>query len=713
MGTLLLYPLRIVYRRHANFRQIRQNQHFLRIPASFDPAPLLYPTLLPLFVALSLTPFNPKIVLANLILSIAAMPCQIIPFGRLGCGYSFLHWFLAAIPLLIARQGASNSAIESPSSGPILLDRFDAEEFLLLYPLHQALLPVLEYLTTTSLLPAELQLFSISMINLLLFSTSAQAAILKALLWIGGLLMFVFCDNVLRWTVALARVPSWRFRHSQKPSRGRNALLVAIDDYFHGRLKKWRLISTAHESSDSGGCIIPGDETLQKPRFERLRRGTRRRKEALQDPGLKQPTLAFDDEKKQTEYFGWGNSSDPSAPQVRRQRRHTLLSYVASPQGAPLLQKTSLLPLSRPSPPRSRALLSLTYAQATVVKWCYAVYVYLVTLFIIAIPVRIAISHWALLGHEPVGWALGYLFGDMPIFRSITLDMHLESWICLPPPTDIDQSWEHTPWSETLHYFRAANARLFICLYCLSILAAGLRTVFSLTPFVAVDTRRKVFHGTMVVMFLPSILVDPAFAALALSLALAIFVLLDLFRASQLPPLSRPLTHFLAPYVDGRDHRGPVIVSHIFLLIGCAIPLWLSLAVVSRTGRPPWPGWEIPTRDVSMVSGAICVGMGDAAASLFGRRFGRRRWIWGGGKSLEGSLAFAVAVVLGLSVAKSGIRLGGWDIESRGNDNWMKILLKSTVAASGASLTETVLTGGNDNVIVPVVLWLLVRGLAI
>lgn len=651
--------------------------------------------------------------LANLILSIAAIPCQIIPFDRLGSGYSCLHWFLAAIPLLIARQGTSNSALDSFASGPVLLDRFDTEDFLLLYPLHQALLPFLRYLTTTSLLPAELQLFSISMINLLLFSTSAQAAILKALLWIGGLLMSVFCDNVLRWAVALARVPSWRFRQSQKPSRGRNVLLVAIDEYFEGRLGKWRLISTVHESSDSGGCIFTGDETPQKPRLERLRRGIRRRKEAPQDAGLKQPTLAFDDMKKQTEYIGLLNSSDPSALQARRRRRHTLLSYVASPQGAPLLQKTNLLPLSRPSPPRSRALLSLTYAQATVVKWCYAVYVYMVTLFIIAVPVRIAVSHWALLGHEPFSWALGYLFGDVPIFRSITLDLHLESWIYLPPPTEIDQSGEHASWSETLHHFRAANARLFICLYCLSILAAGLRTVFFLTPFVAVDTRRKVFHGMMVAMFLPSILVDPAFAALALSLALAVFVLLDLFRASQLPPVSRPLTHFLAPYVDGRDHRGPVIVSHIFLLIGCAIPLWLSLAVVDRAGRSPWLGWEIPTRDVSMVSGVICVGMGDAAASLFGRRFGRHRWVWGGGKSLEGSLAFAVAVVLGLSVAKLGIRLGGWEIGSTSNDNWVKIILRSTLAASGASLTEAFLTGGNDNVIVPVVLWLLVRGLAI
>lgn len=213
----------------------------------------------------------------------------------------------------------------------------------------------------------------------------------------------------------------------------------------------------------------------------------------------------------------------------------------------------------------------------------------------------------------------------------------------------------------------------------------------------------------MVAMFLPATFIDPTFVSLALILVLAVFLLLDLFRASQLPPLSKPLTYFLAPYVDGRDHRGPVIVSHIFLLIGCAIPLWLSLAAIERTGDTPWEGWDVSRRELSMISGVVCVGMGDAAASLIGRRYGRRRWCWSGGKSLEGSFAFAVAVVLGLSCARLWLLQGGWVGDS--GDSWATSLGKGCIAATGASLTEAVLTGGNDNVIVPLILWLLVRGL--
>ena len=215
----------------------------------------------------------------------------------------------------------------------------------------------------------------------------------------------------------------------------------------------------------------------------------------------------------------------------------------------------------------------------------------------------------------------------------------------------------------------------------------------------------------MVAMLLPATYVDPTFAALALSLMLAIFLLLDLFRASQLPPLSKHLAYFLTPYVDGRDLKGPVVISHIFLLIGCAIPLWLSLGTLPRTGKDCLAGWEVPIREVSMVSGVICVGMGDAAASLIGRRYGRRKWLWGGGKSIEGSVAFATAVGLALMLAKAWLRIGGWPANN--DDSWFMTIMKAGVAAGIASLTEAVLTGGNDNVVVPVILWLCVKGLDI
>jgi dolichol kinase len=119
----------------------------------------------------------------------------------------------------------------------------------------------------------------------------------------------------------------------------------------------------------------------------------------------------------------------------------------------------------------------------------------------------------------------------------------------------------------------------------------------------------------------------------------------------------------------------------------------------------------VDRRDVSLVSGVICVGVGDAAASLTGRRYGRHKWFFGGGKSLEGSAAFASAVAAALIAAKAWLRIGGWP--SNNDDRWMITMPKAGLAATMASLTEAVLTGGNDNVVVPVVLWACVKGLDI
>lgn len=712
-ALLVVYPLRLFFRmRSRTTTDTRTYRDRFWMPAAFDPAPILYPVLLPVFIALSLIPVGQHILIPNLVLSISSTPFQLIPLLDRVPGYGSGHWMLSLIPLLVSENPGMKGHVHLipyalKLDGSTELDR---EIVTLLYPLHQALLPSLGYLTTTSLLPAELQLLSVSMINILMFSTSPQALILKALLWIGGLTLFVFCGDVLKWSVALARVPSWRFRGASSRYNMRNVVLRALDDYLGGRLSRWHLVegkSYTSESDEFDGLRLRKSSTNESQKLEVPTCNFEQKAVLL----ATSPLSAVDGN---IDHKSFALHKVPGELQLQstRQRRHTLPSHSVTLHDSHL-QPTSDLQRnkSRLRLVKPKSYLTLTQAQASVLKWFYALYVYAVAIGVIAVGIRTYVSRWALNGNEPVGWALGYLLGDISWFRYWVVSSNLERWICLPP---LNEHATHlgvhgTP--ERLPRIRLgeANMRLLICGYCLGIIAAGLAIVFRLSAVVEVDTRRKVFHGMMVAMFLPVTFIDPTFAALALCLTLSIFLLLDLFRASQLPPLSKPLTYFLAPYVDGRDHRGPVIVSHMFLLIGCAIPLWLSLARTERCGTTPWEGWEVKTRDLSMVSGVICVGMGDAAASLVGRRYGRRRWIWSGGKSLEGSLAFAIAVIVGLLLARVWLRVGGWDGDSE--DAWALTCGKAALAAAGSSLTEAVLTGGNDNVVVPVILWLLVRGL--
>jgi dolichol kinase len=366
---------------------------------------------------------------------------------------------------------------------------------------------------------------------------------------------------------------------------------------------------------------------------------------------------------------------------------------------------------------------TLTPEQATLRKWSYATYLYTVMALLILLPIRTLVSYIALNGTEPFGWAIGYLGGNIQSLRFWIIYYNLNSWIPLPPlqPSHLTLT-PYTSIDALRSQFGPANTRLSLSIYSLLILLTGLASLLTLPSHVEVDTRRKVFHGIMVVMLLPTISIDPPFFSLALTITLAIFLILDTLRASQLPPLSKPLATFLTPYVDGRDLRGPVVISHIFLLIGCSVPLWLALAATKLEDEDPWRGWRAETRDVSMLAGVICVGMGDAAASLVGRRFGRHKWPWSGGKSLEGSLAFAAAVSTGLLAGKVWLVLGRWtdvnplspSITAGGwTMAWAVISAKIGAAACAASLMEAVLTGGNDNVVVPVFLWVFVRALRI
>ncbi|KAF2759247.1 hypothetical protein EJ05DRAFT_499662 [Pseudovirgaria hyperparasitica] len=674
----------------------------IRIPAAFDPATLLYPVLLPVMVTLSITPAAEHALLPNIILGLASIPPRLVQFGASHHGYNVIHWFISIVPLILSENTVwvDKTRATTPyllKSGPP--DALRPDDLAILYALHQALLSPLQYLTTTSLLPAELQLLSVALINVLLFAQSSQTTILSIIIWVGGLGVFIMCGKVLTWGVQLARIPRWRFRRVGAVIKARQSFITA--------LKRGR---KSHQQAD-GPIEVFDSEEDDKLASKALQR---RRRESIGMDALKAflPDSMQDSDGLYRSLSARHIPAPEPTPRIESRQRSNTLSALELPSPLPRQPSTNR---RRPRRSEVKSLLELTPAQATTRKWVYAAYIYVAIISLILGPIRYLVAQHALQGNEPFGWALGYLAGGIPRFRDLRRSLDLEPWIPLPPlfPFEYDDLSSSLCRADHVRtqVIGAANTRLCIAAYCVVVLGFGMLTVLGLPSTVEVDTRRKVFHGMMVLMLLPTIFIDPAFVSLALIIILAVFLLLDLIRASQLPPLSKPLAYFLQPYVDGRDLRGPVVVSHIFLLIGCAIPLWLSLGGMARTGVEPWDGWDVVGRDVSMLAGVVCVGMGDAAASLVGRRFGRRKWPWAGGKSLEGSAAFAGAVTMGLMFGKTWLWAGGWDEASTTGSSWVSTLCKALGAACGASLMEAVLTGGNDNVIVPVVLWLLVRGL--
>jgi dolichol kinase len=689
---MLAYPIRVIVWAYSHRKPSKSPP--LSIPMEYDLAPLLYPPSITLLVSLLLAVDNEALILPNVVLSICSLPRLLIPFAHSEELINPLHWTLSSIPIYMSISAPFFTNQEKPA--------LSTEVALLLYPLHQTLIVVLNYLTTTSLLEAELQLLSIALINLLFFAHSPQAQILRILLWVGGVSILVFCGEVIRWGIALARVPKLRFRRSALlPKRSfAQSLFKMLRDSLSIRRIKRDVFLTSLDDEFSSASMDSSDDMVLSP----LRKQKRVRTFTV-GTGTEGEANELDRRK-----------SVESTPKISplRERRHTLPTQTMAARGP--ITHTPSGRRKRSASTTVRSFFKLTQAQATAKKWLYALYTYATMVAIILVPVRWCIGRFALDGEEPIGWALGYFLGDLPRFRFAVVSSNLERWICLPPRHDeatnptCQLGWvQHLRLAE----FGVANTHLLLSAYCLLVISFGLVVVIKLDPKFEVDTRRKVFHFMMVAMLLPASYIDPAFVALALSIILATFLMLDLLRASQLPPLSKPLAAFLAPYVDGRDHKGPVVISHIFLLIGCAIPLWLTLGTLPHTGSGYLRGWEVPTREASMVAGVVCVGLGDAAASLIGRRYGHRKWIWGGGKSIEGSAAFTAAVFVGLLASTAWLRIGRWQISEDQYAPWPTTVRNAGLCASVASLTEAALTGGNDNVVVPVVLWTCVKSLGV
>jgi dolichol kinase len=646
----------------------------LHLPSRFDVGPLLYPVALPVIVSLSIAEIPSAVIPTNIVCGISSIPSIVTQIWDAPLLAHHLRWVAAVLPIHAGSLKAVRYTQFIPFPLKIGASTVTKEDLALVPLMHDALRSILYSITTSSLDPAELELLATGMVNLLLLGQSPQAKLLNGLLWVGGLSILITCSQLLSWEVELARIPKWKFAKRR-------------DDTLSQRISK---ALSVLQNKPTPTADSSDDDIDNRPRIKPLSR--------VRTMGNPRTTLR----EAKSALLGASNG----APLTLRLPRRSTISDLDPKTKLEAERKGRHSTLVRSS------FMSLTAKEAKLRKYLYAGAVYALVAVIALLPVRMYVSKRALSNLEPFAWAIGYLFADVQAFRDQAYALGLESLFPMPQhDTDGDSPYSVAHLGYVSLPLHPSIVRLLLIAYCLTVLLLGITLVLNLTSYIEVDTRRKGFHGVMVAMLLPTIFVDPCFFSLALSLILAVFLLLDLFRASQLPPVSRPLTNFLAPYVDGRDHRGPVIVSHIFLLIGCAIPLWLSLAGLGRTGKLPWRDWDVPSRNLSMVSGVICVGMGDAAASLIGRRFGRTKWYWDKNKSLEGSAAFTIAVTSGLMFGYVWLRVLGW--RSWNDANIGTALTKCLFAGSGAALLESVLTSANDNVVVPVGLWILVRGLEI
>ncbi|ODV85233.1 hypothetical protein CANARDRAFT_7878 [[Candida] arabinofermentans NRRL YB-2248] len=229
-------------------------------------------------------------------------------------------------------------------------------------------------------------------------------------------------------------------------------------------------------------------------------------------------------------------------------------------------------------------------------------------------------------------------------------------------------------------FINQTDDRLLIFKTWSAAFAVGIPVVFAVSSYLPLDVRRKVWHFALFGAISYPMIVDPQLASLALVGLFGIFVILEMQRATELKPFGKLLQKALSTFQDEKDSIGPIVPSYIYLVLGVALPIWLG----GVTGRD------------EALSGLVTIGLGDALASLIGKRYGTHYWP-SSKKTIEGSLAFGIASLIGLF----GFRYFGQNSYSL-----------STIVIS--TFTSAVLEGVstmNDNVIIPV--WMMISLIAV
>jgi len=192
---------------------------------------------------------------------------------------------------------------------------------------------------------------------------------------------------------------------------------------------------------------------------------------------------------------------------------------------------------------------------------------------------------------------------------------------------------------------------------------------------------RKYFHVLALIMFVPTILVNIKFMTLAFAVAMSIFMVLESLRISDVPAVVNAMNSYMSVYRDERD-EGAAVLTHIYLLVGCALPVFFTYFVLR--GIFSAQGLLIA------ISGVSVTGLGDAVASFVGVNFGRLRWP-GTRKTVEGTVAFVVAVFLFQTACLYAVGFHNLSTES-----WAKLAVADILVALLEAKTDQI-----DNLLLP------------
>lgn len=239
------------------------------------------------------------------------------------------------------------------------------------------------------------------------------------------------------------------------------------------------------------------------------------------------------------------------------------------------------------------------------------------------------------------------------------------------------------------HILENAGARIALCCYWLLVMLLPLQFLqrIAMEGKVAHIIVRKFYHLMAVVMFVPAVLYQTGFLRLAFGIALGAFLILEIVRVYKIPPFGVGIDAFMRAFLDSRD-GGPLIISHFSLLLGCALPIWMSDVYGDRP--------------LALFAGLLSLGIGDTMASVVGSRFGRIRIANDSNKTVEGTVAgvgsMLAACILLSPFLPSSPELSTFSMNSTSNGQWASVGIATIVAGLLEAFTTQL-----DNAFVPLI----------
>ncbi|XP_030061893.1 dolichol kinase [Microcaecilia unicolor] len=196
------------------------------------------------------------------------------------------------------------------------------------------------------------------------------------------------------------------------------------------------------------------------------------------------------------------------------------------------------------------------------------------------------------------------------------------------------------------HFLLHTQTRVYLLVYWTLLAATACAIVFYQNSRSSTESKehqastviRKYFHVIMVATYMPGLMYDQQLLYVAAVVCLAVFIFLEYIRYFCIWPLGQTLQRLLALFLDERD-SGPVILTHIYLLLGMSFSLWLFPRSCASSKVTSGTGTLVP------YSGVLAVGVGDTVASVFGSALGEMRWP-GTKKTFEGTMLSIFAQII-------------------------------------------------------------------